>query len=135
MADDKADMIDVQLQDFQFGHVQFVKGTPGTPELVQQDANITVRTPGKPPRPPHFKVHFNVSVSCTLDGSTADSFLSLDVPVPATSDDPRYSEVEDEAARTLPLLLRSVADLIETANGASETPEGPEQPGPEAPRQ
>ena len=114
MANQDAAHPTVALTSFSNGSICFRHEEPGRPATTETSGNITVRNAEIPPKPSFFDVSFNIGAHLNLAGAETHSTLLLNIPVPRATSDIPYREVEDEAARHLPQVLRALADLIAT---------------------
>lgn len=107
----------MKLDSLTNGVLQFVPEKAATPEKIERKAEggvvINNITPATAARPAHFETTFFISCVHEVDGISAGNMLHLKTIVPTASNDHSYREVEDQACRTLPDLLRALAVEIE----------------------
>ncbi len=95
------------------GQIQFIKEEAPVPDNVQREGNVTIHNQGRPGRPAYYDTSFLISMDYVEGGITGTNIFSLGTIVVNDQESAPYREVEDQAARALPQMLRDLADRLE----------------------
>lgn len=103
----------LELTSFETGAIQFIPATEGRPESIDRRSDtLEIRNAAIPPTPAHFLASFFISSALEADEMNAECSVELTIAVPGRRNTP-YDQIEDDAARQMPDLLRELADLIQ----------------------
>ena len=97
-----------------YGSITFYKEIPPIPRSRKTTGNVTVNDEGRPGQPAHYRATYLISFDDKEGTLNQQNVFSLTVLAPEDSRDAPYSQVELEAAKRLPKMLRQLADAIET---------------------
>lgn len=99
------------------GAVRFVRGREPRAEQSETtrvgNVELSIVNQARDGVPPHFAVSFVISCSHQVEGIEVTNQVQLETVFPAENPQADYAEVEDNAARQLPALLRSLAACLE----------------------
>jgi hypothetical protein len=95
------------------GSINYVRKFDGRPESTEKNGNVTVHNSPIPGIPGHYQISFMINSRFEQDGVEFSNIFHLNCVVSEQSDHAEYRLVEDQAARQLPPMLRSLADKIE----------------------
>jgi hypothetical protein len=96
------------------GEITFSKEEKGRPATSETKDNVTINHVAIPGTPAHYEVTFMVSATFQeAEGLDFSNRFHLTCLVPEPSDRAQYRAVEDQAARQIAPMLRSLADKIE----------------------
>jgi hypothetical protein len=107
------------LENLEFGNgrVTYVSKVDPTPRTERSDTNgnVTINniTEAQPGRPAFYDVTFILTANFENAGVKFSNVFSWECVVPEESDRAQYRSVEDQAAKQIAPMLRTLADQIE----------------------
>lgn len=108
-------MTDLTLSSFGNGEIRYIAKIDAIPPTSETTDNVTIKNMGRDAVPGHFETSFMMQIKIEESGIDAYSTLHWNDVVLADRADISYRAIEDQAARRIAPMLRSLADRIDQA--------------------
>lgn len=96
------------------GEIVFISAVDEVPPKTEKKGNTTINTAGTPGSPAHYETNHMIETTFQEGGVQFVNAFYWQGVVLAEEASP-YRQVEDKAARSIPAMLRAVADRLDQA--------------------